>query len=99
MTLEQFDVTHNQIQGSIPSSWTMQASGTLAKTLQTLMLNNNQLVGQLPELGGMPALSCWSVANNWLMCGPLPLSGVCGITNNTRIGEWPTGCRLTDTEG
>lgn len=87
MTLQHLDISYNQIQGSVPRSWALQSAGTLAATLQTLLLDSNQLTGPLPDLSGMPALSCWSVANNWLLCGAVPTTSTCGGFNNTRVGE------------
>ena len=87
MGLKHLDLSNNKLQDAIPPSWALPSAGLLAVTLQTLLLNSNQLVGQLPDMTGMAALSCWSVANNWLICGPQPPSGTCGNVNGTKIGE------------
>ena len=87
MTLQNLDLSNNGLQGTLPASWTQQSSGTLALTLQSLLLNNNQMTGPLPTMTGMPALSCWSVANNWMLCGPMHVAGTCGSTNGTKLGK------------
>lgn len=86
MVLEQVDLSYNSLQGNIPVSWAQVAGGSLALTLQTLLLNNNQLTGQLPNLSEALALSCWSVASNWGLCGNVPTSQTCGNTNTTKLG-------------
>jgi hypothetical protein len=90
MVLQHLDLSNNAISGPLPLSWTNSSMGPLANNLQTLLLNGNQLSGQLPSLVGLPALSCWSVADNWGLCGLPPASAVCGGTNNTSLGE----CRM-----
>jgi hypothetical protein len=86
--LQHLDLSHNLLSGiGAPSTWTSNANGTLAQSLETLLLNSNLLSGQLPDLSGMVLLSCWSVASNWLVCGPVPPAGVCGAIDNTNIGR------------
>lgn len=86
MGLEHLDLSGNKLQGSLPATWTQQSNGTLALTLQTLLLNSNTLTGALPSLAGMPALNCWTVSGNWFLCGPVPPSGTCGSVDSTAIG-------------
>jgi hypothetical protein len=95
MVLQHLDLSNNAIGGPLPLSWTNSSVGPLAVNLQTLLLNGNQLSGQLPSLSGLPALSCWIVADNWGLCGMPPGSQVCGSTNNTFIGE---SCLATSSE-
>jgi hypothetical protein len=87
MALQHLDLSNNAVSGPLPSPWTNSTSGPLATSLQTLLLNGNQLSGQLSSLLGLPALSCWSVADNWGLCGAAPAAQVCGSTNNTFIGK------------
>lgn len=87
VALQHLDLSNNAISGPLPPSWTNSSLGPLAVSLQTLLLNGNQLSGQMPSLAGMPALSCWSAADNWGLCGLPPASQVCGSINNTFIGE------------
>jgi hypothetical protein len=88
MALQHLDLSYNSLQGLLPASWVEPSSGRLAFTLTTLLMNSNQLSGVLPDMSGMLALDCWSVSRNWLMCGPMPTSAVCGDTNGTTLGEW-----------
>jgi hypothetical protein len=87
MALQHLDLSNNAISGPLPPPWTNSSAGPLAISLQTLLLNGNQLSGSLPSLPGLPALSCWSVSDNWGLCGVGPAAQVCGSTNNTFIGE------------
>jgi hypothetical protein len=87
MALQHLDLSNNAISGPLPLTWTNSSAGPLAISLQTLLLNSNQLSGQLPSLAGLPALSCWSVPDNWGLCGAAPASQVCGSTNNTFVGK------------
>jgi hypothetical protein len=87
MVLQHLDLCHNKLQGTLPNTWAQQSSGTLTLTLHTLLLNSNQLSGPLPSLMGMLALNCWTVAGNWLMCGPVPATGTCGSVNSTKLGK------------
>lgn len=87
MVLQQLDLSHNSLRGPLPASWTQQSAGTLALTLQTLLLNSNQMNGPWPTMVGMLALSCWSVEGNWFLCGPVPDAGTCGSLNGTRLGK------------
>jgi hypothetical protein len=87
MVLQQLDLSHNSLRGPLPASWTQQSAGTLALTLQTLLLNSNQLTGPWPSMVGMLALGCWSVEGNWFLCGPVPDAGTCGRLNGTRLGK------------
>lgn len=97
MPLEYLDLSSNQLQGTVPYSWT--SGSTLATNLQAFMMQQNpQLTGTLPYMN-MPALSCWSMFGNWQLCGPVPSSGVCGNLNSTWLGEnifcW-TGSSVSD---
>lgn len=87
MILQQLDLSYNSLSGPLPASWTQQSAGTLAQTLQTLLLHGNQITGPLPSIVGMLALSCWSVQGNWFLCGPVPDASTCGSINGTRLGE------------
>lgn len=87
MVLQHLDLSNNKLQGTLPVTWTDQQYGPLAKTLQALLLNSNQLSGPLPGLTMMYVLSCWSVAGNWFVCGNAPGSFACGAINGTKIGE------------
>lgn len=82
--LQELDLSDNQLQGSIMPYWT--SGSKLSTTLQTLIMERNQLSGMLPSMN-MPALSCWSVFGNWQLCGAAPSSGVCGNLNSTWLGE------------
>jgi hypothetical protein len=87
MPLQYLDLSFNKLQESIPDSWKQVGAGTLGQSLQTLLLNNNQLAGNATSLGSMQALSCWSVASNWGLCGVTPGLPTCGNANGTKLGR------------
>ncbi len=91
LDLRHLDLSGNALNGSIPDAWLW---GRLGNTLQTLLLRSNKLSGSLAWYEGrLPALSCWSVADNLRLCGTKPLLQTCGATNGTHLGAASSSTR------
>jgi hypothetical protein len=81
------DLSNNSFNGTLPVAW---ATSELAVTLQTLLLDNNQLAGSISsEWTSMTALRCWSLRNNTQLCGNVLPGTYCPIRDGTNLGKCP----------
>lgn len=84
LDLRHLDLSGNALTGILPLEW---FDSRLDRSIQTLLLNSNHLSGSMSLTpSDLPALSCWSVANNVGLCGALPPLQTCGNINGTLLG-------------
>ncbi len=83
------DVSHNMINGQLPSQWGDPLSSCcLHNTLQLLDISSNLITGSVPSVWSSLAgtLTCVSMANNSNMCGAVPKGVPCFDAADTNIG-------------